>query len=484
MGRNAGVFTNQGIMFGPIVSPQNDLIFTGGLITYGNNGNFTGTSIDGERLWRIDLPDENGSGEYGQVRPISRARFTPNGETAYISADIAQISSNEHRSYFYSIDTRADAPVTPPTVQITSPANGYSHNPPLTNLVIRADAADADGTVQRVDFYSNNGFGWYLLGSDSTVPYEAPFSTPSSGVSDYTLTAHSVDNDGNISANAAPVNIHINFGGGPIPLPGAPPNILSPANGQEFPAGSNITITSDRGGASWTISRIEFYANGTLLGSDTESPYEFTWQNAPSGTHDITVRAISPTRQPANSSPVSITVLPPAGNFSPLVAITSPTSGARIDPSAGVAVTASASDSDGSISTVEFFVNGTLVGSDSSAPYQVSWSGMQRGRTYVLTARAADNDSAERSSAPVTVSTMGKVPFDFDADGKSDISVYRPSEGMWYLLQSQAGYTGVHFGISRTVWCPRIMTPTERPTSPSIAMVCGTFSAQPTAIRG
>jgi hypothetical protein len=38
--------------------------------------------------------------------------------------------------------------------------------------------------------------------------------------------------------------------------------------------------------------------------------------------------------------------------------------------------------------------------------------------------------------------------FDFDGDGKSDVSVFRPSSGFWYLLQSTAGLTGVPFGLS------------------------------------
>jgi len=35
---------------------------------------------------------------------------------------------------------------------------------------------------------------------------------------------------------------------------------------------------------------------------------------------------------------------------------------------------------------------------------------------------------------------------DFDGDGKSDVSVFRPSSGIWYLLRSQAGFTGAQFG--------------------------------------
>lgn len=38
--------------------------------------------------------------------------------------------------------------------------------------------------------------------------------------------------------------------------------------------------------------------------------------------------------------------------------------------------------------------------------------------------------------------------FDFDGDGKTDISVFRQSTGAWYLLQSTAGFTAVQFGLS------------------------------------
>lgn len=45
-------------------------------------------------------------------------------------------------------------------------------------------------------------------------------------------------------------------------------------------------------------------------------------------------------------------------------------------------------------------------------------------------------------------SNISRARFDFDGDGKSDTSVFRPSSGLWYLLQSQAGFSGVPFGVS------------------------------------
>ena len=41
-----------------------------------------------------------------------------------------------------------------------------------------------------------------------------------------------------------------------------------------------------------------------------------------------------------------------------------------------------------------------------------------------------------------------RVVADFDGDGRTDVSVYRPTDGTWYLLRSQAGFTAAQFGIS------------------------------------
>ncbi|MGX7671998.1 glycoside hydrolase family 48 protein [Plantactinospora sp. DSM 117369] len=79
-----------------------------------------------------------------------------------------------------------------------------------------------------------------------------------------------------------------------------------------------------------------------------------------------------------------------AQNTAPTVDITSPANGATFTAPADVTVSASASDAEGPVERVEFYRNGLLVGTDTSAPYSYTNSALPAG-SYTAQARAYDS---------------------------------------------------------------------------------------------
>ncbi|GCE50334.1 cellulose binding domain-containing protein [Thermosporothrix hazakensis] len=94
------------------------------------------------------------------------------------------------------------------------------------------------------------------------------------------------------------------------------------------------------------------------------------------------------------------------GNHPPAVSLTKPANGASFTAPASIDLAADASDSDGSISKVEFYSGSTLLSTDTSAPYTYTWGNVAAG-SYTLTAKAYDNTGAVTTSAPVTVTVGG-----------------------------------------------------------------------------
>ena len=89
-------------------------------------------------------------------------------------------------------------------------------------------------------------------------------------------------------------------------------------------------------------------------------------------------------------------------NQPPSVTLTAPTEGATFTAPANITFAADAFDTDGTISQVAFYANGTPIGTDNTAPYGAVWLGVAAG-TYSLTASATDNLGATTSSLAVNV---------------------------------------------------------------------------------
>jgi hypothetical protein len=92
-------------------------------------------------------------------------------------------------------------------------------------------------------------------------------------------------------------------------------NIVEPANGATFESGQPIVITADATDPDGAIVRVDFFQGSLKLGEDTTppSPYTFTWNNPPSGTHSLTAVAFDDRGAQTTSPPVTVTVEASAG---------------------------------------------------------------------------------------------------------------------------------------------------------------------------
>lgn len=88
-------------------------------------------------------------------------------------------------------------------------------------------------------------------------------------------------------------------------------------------------------------------------------------------------------------------------NIAPTVSLTSPANNASYSEGKEVTISANASDFDGTIKQVDFYQDGTLIGTDDTAPYSISWT--HAAGACVLTAKATDNEGAVANSQPINI---------------------------------------------------------------------------------
>ncbi|MDB5255928.1 MAG: C-terminal target protein [Chitinophagaceae bacterium] len=280
-----------------------------------------------------------------------------------------------------------------PTVVITAPSNNATFTAPA-NVSITTTPADPDGTISKVEFYN----GTVLLGTVTSVPFNYSWTNVAAGA--YTLTAKAYDNAGATATASISINVTTPSNVNPVV------SITSPANNATFTSPATVAITASASDSDGSISKVEFYNGTTLLSTSTTSPYTFVWTSVPVGNYTIMAKAYDNLNATANAS-ISITVKAP--NQVPTVSITSPANNAVFIAPASIAITASATDADGTVTKVEFYNGTTLLGTVTSAPYNFTWNNVTAGN-YTLLAKAYDNLNAIGSASVVIVVNANQAP--------------------------------------------------------------------------
>ena len=236
-------------------------------------------------------------------------------------------------------------------------------------------------------FQSANGTSWTSIGSEvipmgQTVYAGLAVTSHSSGAATEVIFTDVSVQQATTPANQAPAV-----------------SITAPANGATFTAPASFSVTANASDSDGTVARVEFFRNGSLIATDTTSPYAAAVSSLAAGSYSFTARAYDDDGASTTSAAVSVTV---GSNTAPTVSITSPANGATFPAPASFTVTATAADSNGTVARVEFYNGTTLIGTDTASPYAAAVSSLAAG-TYTLTAIAYDNAGASRQSSGVSV---------------------------------------------------------------------------------
>ena len=359
----------------------------------------------------------------------------------------------------------------PPTVTLTAPANGATYTAPAA-IILTATAADSDGTVSKVEFYNGAtllgtattapySFTWTGVVAGAYTLTAKAFDNAGSVT---TATAATVT----VSVAATRINVALAANGGVASASStisASYAVTSVNDGDRL--GKKWGVTAAGGGWNDATNNVfPDWAQITFNGQKTIDEIDvITLQDAYAtaiaptatlvftkygitafdvqywnGTAWVTVTGGSITgnnlawRKIVLATPVTtdrIRVLVNAGvvgtyNYSriveieaytpsggvvnnpPTVTLTAPTTGATYTAPATIDLTAAASDSDGTVTKVEFYSGATLLGTATTAPYSFTWTGVVAGY-YTLSAKAYDNAGAVTTATAATVTVSGSA---------------------------------------------------------------------------
>ncbi|MBS9863301.1 chitinase C-terminal domain-containing protein [Vibrio alginolyticus] len=180
--------------------------------------------------------------------------------------------------------------------------------------------------------------------------------------------------------------------------------LTSPSASASVTTGDVVNLAADAADTDGTVSKVEFFVDGVLVGQATSAPYAVSW-TATEGQHEFSTKAYDDAGAVSTASVVTLTVASAQpGNEAPTVDVA--LSASSIDLGGSVTLTANATDADGTVAKVDFYVAGVLAGTATTAPYTLDVTPSQAGSLSVY-ARATDDAGATADSAIATLTVNG-----------------------------------------------------------------------------
>ncbi len=86
-------------------------------------------------------------------------------------------------------------------------------------------------------------------------------------------------------------------------------SLTNPVTGQAFTAPATITLAATASDPDGNVVRVDFLSGSTVIGSDTTSPYTFSWANVPAGNYAVSARVVDNSGATTTTTPVAISVV-------------------------------------------------------------------------------------------------------------------------------------------------------------------------------
>ncbi|MBO9703369.1 MAG: glycosyl hydrolase 53 family protein [Sporocytophaga sp.] len=192
----------------------------------------------------------------------------------------------------------------------------------------------------------------------------------------------------------------------------------SPGSNTSLCQGTHVELNANATDSDGLISRVNFYDGTTLLYTDYNSPYSYTWESPSVGKHTISAQAIDNLNAATTSGTSIITI-----NATPQITITSPANNSIVQSSGGfTTVTLITQSTSPDISSIEFYNGNKLIGNTQTNSF--IWNQVPNGSYQNITAVATTTAGCKGTSSPISFEINTVTGLKDNSDNDADIAIY------------------------------------------------------------
>lgn len=209
-----------------------------------------------------------------------------------------------------------------------------------------------------------------------------------------------------------------NTAGGTYTVDTTPPavSITSPANNAVLAGGTTISVNASASDGQSAVVKVQFYIDGTLVATDTASPYSYSWNTTgvSLAAHSLVAKAYDTFNNLATSSTVNVTLADQTAPSTPgsFKASSSTTS--------SVTLTWTASTDNVGVTAYKLKRGGTLIATITPPTLTYTDSGLNPNTTYSYSLQATDAAGNLSPAATLNAATPAQTPGDINDDGTVD----------------------------------------------------------------